>query len=409
MDGKKLKAAALMAILIVHCYCLLFTVSVHKTFAATDTYSVENVVWINATGIGKAPGSWELIKLTIREEPKDVPDTKASSETTFKPNGTDDRMGLMDLNERQELDPGIMEFAGEQFKVTKDTSWGVGERYYNGTMIVVNSSEYYASFQRVEQSYPIKEKLILFDCPKNYAERYCDEGDYTLNNIMNSTYVETYDSEALNLFESRLVKTDYIITAPINTSALEAREQLLQYGGTLVQPKLIGWFVLLAVALAVIIGYFVGDYFIEAKRIEELEKTRRHIEDLRYNATIHAIDATTEIQLDIVGKRAAAQAEILEMFENGSITYEQCCALLDRIDAQYDNMLDNRTANIEDVLDNYYEHTDYVAGLGIGTSWTDYLYWIIILIVVLFSIYMVYTIIKRKGPKTDAGNVFIVQ
>ena len=410
----KVLAIALVAMLSIHLYGLLFTVNLHSAFATTDTFSIENVTWINITVMTKDPGTWELVKLTVSES-VELNSRAASSGATFAPNGSEDRVTIIDINERQEMPVGQITFAGQPFKVTSDTMFGVLSTFANGTSIAANTSDYYRNFTRIQQAYPVRERMILFDSPANYAQRFCDERGYVLNNVVNSTYIEYFDVNSLNLFSSHLVKTDYIVTEPINMSALKAAtqtaEELAKFGGDLT-TQVFPWIAMGIIALIALCTWIITPALVDMCRIRQTAQTAR--EQIAWDAevTLEGIQAQREIDVALTGAKAANEQLILDMIANGTLTYDEGAALIAAIGADYSDLLTNRTTNIESILDNYYNHTSemwghYNQGLGVGTSWTDYLWPIIIFIIIGFSIYLIYVLINRKGPKGQPQSILI--
>lgn len=415
MEKRKFLALCLISIFLVHLYGTVTTLTIHSAFASNDTYSVENVIYFNATVLGKS----KTIKLVIPDskEPINI-GIKASEYNTspFIAESLQQTHIMQDYNEYTNQ-RGEISFANSILDLT-NAQKGVATIYNNYTM-GENLSEFYENFNEVTYYFPVQEEQLLFNSPANYVAEFCDENGLTLETIVNSTYVETFDVDSLNLFKSQLVKTDFLITENLTSyddyKTMESLDaQLSIFGGELV-TKPFPWIALLiAVVVSLILTVGTITYcIIECERIKALREMALGQIWADSEVTIEAINGETNITISLVEAKATNEALVLEAFTNGSISFEECQSLLLLIGSDYSTLLSERSLNIVNITQDYFAHVEeqwesYNQGLAISTSWTDWLYILIIVLIVGFAIYMVYYFIVRKKGSQIQGttNVF---
>lgn len=415
--NKKILGIVLIAMISVHSFGLFSICSLYTAYASTNTYSVENVIYFNATALGHE--QTYCIRVSPYTEQEPVPWQKSSSISTkaVQPSGAfvpsqSTKQRFVTTGEFDSVDSVILEGVTLNLSIAQRA---ILSYYSNGTMLE-NLSEYNSYFTPKTLYYPAEETTMLFDSPLNYAQQFCDQNALILTNIINSTYDETFDIDNLNVFRSGLIKNAFFITEELpEYDDMAMFRELAQYGSDLRPFPVVGLIIAAAVAvIAAFFFYYLFDYLKEARRIDALLAAQETVAEYFYNATIEAINAEKEVQLALVGTKAQIESQILEAYFNGTISFEECQALIRQVGGDYSNILNNRTQNIQDILSDYYDHMEtqfenFANGLGISTTWGSWLQYILILAGVLFAMYLVYAVINKKSRAPVSPYVTVVK
>jgi hypothetical protein len=417
MNKTQLLAFSLIAMITLSSCGLIYGIGVQRAFAtaAPDTYSVTNVIYINATGLGRA-GS-EIKRIEITETAKDTPIDLPMKGQPFK--GIDDRPfaentsvqfnALQSIYEHQSGDTielfgiavnctGVQRIIGNTFK---------------DAIIPVNMSDWYAmGASQPALAYPSAEKSLLFRSPYDYAHDYCTLHGYAFHSIVNSTYEQTYDMNTLNTFHSELLKTEMLVIR-YNTSEADAMYKLPQYGGE--QTKSPAG-VALAIGLVVcVILMFVVKPLIETWMADYWDNQGFQNDlDVKYKALALGINATTYLSALAQTNKQGARTQATAMYNNNTINWEQYQYLLTQIDGSYNPTINNATVNIGKMIADYYNATSgdfqkYLDAIAFNSSWSDWIMDFIYLIAACVIAYLVIVIIgKFKGASAPAqsANVF---
>lgn len=393
-------ALCLMGMFLIHTISFSTTLIIQSVFAQSDTYSIENVIYLNVTAIGVKSTEFEIKKLVIKEPMRDITEntklsTKAIEGNEFTPNATNQFLYIKNSVEYETLQ--TINFVDSYFDLSK-AEMGIVNTYKNGSALGENLSTFYENFQRTPYTYPTVTKQIIFDSPYHYAVKYCEENDYTLHNIVNSTYNEEYDVSTINTFQSQLLQTTYFITENVT----KVQEMETEFLGLIIGLIILLWFV-----CPMITDIVCNWMQIEAKKQIAINQIWADM-----NVTVAAINGETNITIALVEAKAANEQMILDMYNNGSISFEQAMALLQKVGGDYSALISQRELNIVDITNDYYNHSEtmmdkYFNGLGIETSWTDVFMYLIILIAVGFACYAVYALLLRKD-KSPASTVVVM-
>lgn len=399
----KLKAILLITVIISQCFALLITAGIIRPISAsTEIYSVENTIYMNVTepwvgpsAEGDSPSMPEskIISITI----KDNGEVHSSGHQVhileeggngFAPDAQQALMGLQ--TSQQALDPGVSGvLVGDHVTDLTSAQRMLGGVYSNGSWVLRDPTTHNYGIMDPLAS-PVIRKSVLFDTPQNYAETFCAANSYTLLNVVNSTYEETVNTNLMNLQQ---VKGDqhelYIIqySSELNASSME----------TQIAPIIIAVVIIVVVVSIAIIAVSAASV-INMPGLLALEQRK--------------LDAWLSDQaIAEEGENArAAQDNLLEweqyclgLYANNSITWEELQAMLNVGGAPYRDVISNASTNIQNILDQYYEHeVDFSQyGAGFAFSWTDIWFWIIVAIIAGFGIYIVYVFIKRWGNKKE--------
>lgn len=419
---KVIMALCFAAIIICNSCVIMGALGVQRAFAeaAPGTYTMTNIIYINATGLGRMTP--EILRIAITEEPKDtiwtkdgLVENKGIDDAAFEPNSTLELSGIVDVYERQTIKNGIMSIQGIPINAT-NAQIGLGFTF-NDEFIPINSTDFYeAGFDHAAISFPAVEKSLLFKSPAHYANEFCAENGYVLRNIVNSTYSREYDMNTLNLFYSKIIKEDFVIINYNNTDNETLGRNFDQYGGSLRDSESKPFPVALVILgiVIIVLGIFVATPIIQTLindqyALEGLKLLNRENSD----KLTESLNTTKWLTDHMLADKEAERQLLLEMYANNSISWEQLQYLLLQNDASYNPLINNCTVNIPAMLSAYYNTTadlygTYTNGLASFSSWTNWIYDLIILIVVMFAIYMVYSLItKFKSTNAPTRSIII--
>jgi len=416
---RKLLAYALIAMITVHAYGLLNICTFYRAYAASDTYSVTNTIFFNATALG---GYAQTYRIDVTEEAEPYAHDDPIFKTGVRGGYTggfpfQEEQDLLQLQATDDAENAVYfdDFMGElDFNLTGAAR--AQATTYNNHTLAVNLSDFYDFFEPTHFVFPVTEKRILFDSPANIVNDYCDANGLVLVDIINSTYTEDISVSTLNTFDSQLIATNWYITEPIDEDGVPLSkakaglmdDPFLEYGGEL---KAIATSVLLLIGVIVAMFFVTAAWtIISCMRIQASKELALADMWNSLTATIATLNNETQIQLDLVENKAANEALILELYANGTISFEEAMALLTKIGASYDPLLSNRTQNLGEILDNYFNHienqwSNYQNALGISSSWMNWIQILIIAAIMLAGIYIVFGVILKKGPKNPVNPV----
>lgn len=412
--SRRSKVASLLWTVLLLSAIFVFVPSIflQRSFADQSLYTVTQTTFINATGIGidaEGQSKQVTIKLQVSQTVKpngltvlDYNATEDTGDSPFAARVGDEFLAFQAIEENQK--PAVRQIIGLGTTMTLDmryAQFGIAERYANGTAIGVNSSEYYSHFRHVDMGVSSVERTLMFDSPDNYAFEYCDANGYFFNNVINSTFEESYNIAGMNALRTNLVKTDMILYEPSDTSLNESsiHQQSLLAGG------------LIVVAIICIAAFFSSPYIVEGVRLVVAGGTARYQAIADAIATITAINAEKEAQLQLSRDIAAFQATLLEMVNNETITVEEAIILNNEMGYPMIAALNNRSTNINDLLSGYYSHVENQwdkYGTIFKTSWTNWLYPVIIAALVIIALLIAIKLMSRKKEPASAYPTLIV-
>lgn len=417
MDMRKFRAICIASLLILNAYGIIYFSVAQNAFvqAASDTYTIRNIIYINATGLSKAP--YDVIRLEISEsvelDPKPSPPIKGIAERSFTPDtDIDTQRVIKAFYERQSITESF-EFNGQTYIIN---TTAVTPAYLfiaqlgNGTILPINMSTWInAGFETPQFAFPAMEKTVVFDSPLHYAVAYCADHGFIFRNIINSTYQRIYNMNTLNTFHSQLLKEDFIIYNA-NTSETMAMPMGTQYGGELVTQDLgIGAIIaivvaicLTAIAIPTIAIWLYNEYALQGLKASL---------DAAAGSLADSVNKTKQIADSLTGAKTAERAMVLEFYNNGTITWEQLQFLLKQIDGSYNPLINNCTANIAAMTAAYFNSTvelygEYTNGLMAASSWTSWITPLITLIIALIVAYCVYALVSKiKGASGSTQTI----
>lgn len=402
-----------LAILLCQSCCLMYGVGMQRAFAAAapDTYAVNNLIYINRTGLSKDGVLRDEIEcITITQHAKSIdPFQKAKGfdSDAYAPVEFTDTNKIGDIYEYQGAGD-TMTFAGYTLDISQMQN-AIGLDFINQT-VPINSSDFFGcGFNQEPTSFPAMEKALIFDSPLNYALAYCADNGYVLRYIVNSTYENTYNMDTLNTYQSTIISHNMI--SYVNTTmSMSPTDRLGAYGKSLNDVKCPWCFPIALLALLVVFAIpvvttFIDDFF--AKKAL-LELTAQNAKVLA-----NAIDKVSDLADNMLADKTAERQLVMNFYANGSISWSQLQYLLQQIDASYNPLINNCTANIALMVSAYFNSTvglygEYTQGLFDASSWTNWIWDIIYLIVALIIAYIVYVIISKvKGAQQPASTVYL--
>lgn len=403
----KLLAVGLIALIICQSCATLGILGIQRAYAeaAPGIYTATNVIYINATGLGKA-GS-EIKRLEITETAKDALPIKGIADRPFAENVSVQFDALQSLYQHQTGD------TIELFGITVNAT-GVQRiigNIFKDAIIPVNMTDWYAmGATQPALAYPTTTKTLFFKAPFDYAEDYCTAHGYVMHNIVNSTYEQTYDMNTLNFYQTQLLKNEMMI---INyTRANDTMSALKQYGGALIKsPATVALAIGVCVAIIIIfmcltiIPQWISDYWDNVGFNDDL--------NAKYKALALGINATTYLAALAQTNKAGARTQAMEMYNNNTISWEQLQYLLNQIDVSYNPGINNATVDIAQLIRDYYNATSidfqkYLDAIAFNSSWTSWLWDIIYLIAAIVVAYIVIVLVgKFKSTKAPSQSVII--
>lgn len=414
---KKLSATTCILLMLMASFGLMALSGAHNGFvqASETVYEVSQITWINATTI--SPSNKDLLGSPQYKEIKIVISKSMSADGNvhqsdtgsggFTPDTQLQSYTWMEMMDRQS--PGILgqKMIGAATLDFTNTEFGILESYVNGTQRAVNSSDFFTNFEQITSGGPAIEKILSFDSPYNYANEYCYVNGYTFNNIINSTYEEVWAPDTLNTMRSRLLKTDIMITEVTpheRGSWVEASGDVKPCCDPITAAILIG--IAIAVVICIVTPY-CASAAVECTRLTQAGLTARDQIQADKEVALAAIDAEKEVQLALIAAQAENQRLILEMVNNGTISVEDAIMLSDGLNYPYQQQLNNRTDNIEEILDDYFSHVENQwdkYGTIFASSWSDSLVLILVLCIVVGCMILAIVIIyKKKGQAMGQG------
>ncbi len=408
--SKRLKGVLLIALILFSSFLFMTAFVLKISRAATTIYEVQNVIYINATGVsasatGQEP-SYQTLKIVVGKQTDvqgkiqtlDYNETEDTGDTTFTYTSSEQYYMFKDLTNFD--DPYY--YVGN-IPITPEADKYVGYRFANGTTMLVNASTWKHYFPIGTIGASVQERTLYFNSPQTYAQAYCSRNGYSYLNVINSTYEEHINYNALNTYRSRFLESRMVI--------LDSESQTLNSSSNMHQESLSA----LAIIGVVIFSFFAGgiitnllhdifspdtNYEIGADEPPEAPKGGEPPSDNitlgLINLTQHAIDRFGE-SVDIA----------LAAFINGSISFEQYMAIVDKLGSWYFGAVNATVVNIQEIYNRYYNYSEaaydkytkaydsYAASFQ--ASWTDWLTTIIILVIVIVVIVIVYKFITRKG------------
>lgn len=382
-----------------------------RALASEELYSVDMITYINATGIGVSGenNTFSTIRLVVSKtmEPDGISTLYNATEDTgtspFVAQQGMEFLAFQDLEENQK--PHVSTVFGLTVDL-RNAQFGMKETYANGTAIAVNSSDFYTNFKHVEMGVSSVEHTLMFDSPANYAYQYCSDNGYSFNNVINSTFEETYNVAGMNALRTNLVKTDIMLFEPTDTSlnASSMHEQVLD-------PWT--WVAIAIVVVICITAILTAPAWFELGRLAIVGETVRYQAMVDSIAAIAAINAEKEVQLQLSRDIAAFQATLLELVGNGTITIEEAIALNQAMGYPMIEVLNNRSTNIETLLNDYFSHVENQwdkYGALFKTSWTNWIFPIIVLAIILIGLLVTYRLVKgKKTPENSAPNLTVIR
>jgi len=415
----KLLAIFCMAIIGFNAIGITYTLGMQRAFAASvdDTYTVTNVIYFNATGIGKSVPETHCLRITqyaksvnsewnFKQDPL-VKDEPSTGTTPFDPNVTIDTQRPMDIWERQNPSDNIVMFGGYALNMT-GAQYVIAEQF-NNEIVPINTSDFLAyGFTMENMAFMAAEKMLIFDSPLNYVTAYCEDQGFGVPTIINSTYEKEYNMNTLNFYRSELIKNDMFYYVNATEEPMARSPDFARYGSDLVKAEPISGMVILAIII-VMTFLLATVVIVTILNNKALRDGLNDAIDANANALGDAINVTKTIADSLIGNKAAERAMVLEMYSNGTISWSQLQYLLKQIDGSYNPLINNCTANIAAMTAAYFNATvnlygEFAAGIADASSWTSWIMPLLYLIAACIIAYIVYVIFSKikgtQGPTT---------
>lgn len=414
MNKFKLLAIGLVALIALQSCGLIYGIGMQQAFAtaAPGTYSATNIIYINATGLGRT-GS-EIKRIEITETAKDntpidlpikgLPISKGIASRPFDENISTQINAMQSIYKDQSSN--TINLFGVAVNATG--AQRVIGSMYNNAIIPVNMTDWYAmGASQPPLAYPNAEKTILFKAPYDYAQEYCTHNGYAFHNIVNSSYYQKYDMNALNNFHSQLLKTEMLVIRYNRTSPdamNKYSDEPTKFWGAVAAGIII--ILVLVFFVAPLIQTWMADYWDNVGFQQDLAA--------KHQGLVAGINATTYLAALAQTNKQAARTQAIAMYNNNTIDWGKLQYLLTQIDISYNPSINNATVDIQKMIQDYYNSTSndfnkYLDAIALNSSWSDTIMDLIYLIAAVVVAYLVIAIIgKFKGASAPVSSVNII-
>lgn len=397
LTWKQVKGALLITLFIVSAFIFVPTLFLQKAFANTTIYTVNNIIWINATGISPSsengtPTSLEL-KLEVSQSANNGGDiihtTANEGDRGFAPSQRQEWLLFKDMIRSTTTDPS------DYYTPASNMERYLGFYYANNSLNLssIPGSYFEANLPAISIGANVREVTLLFDKPAVYAAAYCAANGYTYQNVINSSYEQIINYNALNTYRSKLVET-----------TMMTLEDTSLTGSSIHQQGWVGnWLMLVGMVTTcptlILIGMGVG-------AIENLPGTIATAPEQAHELDpppANAIENMTITAMELY-TRFAEQA--LAAYLNGTIDLATYLAIVDQFGGTLFGALNNSITVLEDLWRDYYNVSermyDTYADMydnylqSFSASWTDILTMLLILVIVIIVLIIIYKVVSKK-------------
>lgn len=399
----------MLSLLLVSAFSFIPTLFLQRSFADTTIYTVTNKIWINATGISPSGiGGTEFVQLELEisqaaEHDGTVHITANEGDRMFTPIESQEWLLFKDLTRSLTSDPtDYVEPASNMVSY-------FGFPFINGSLNCSPIANSYFESRMPATSFgsSIRETFLLFDAPAQYAAAYCTANGYTYQNVINSTYEQIINFNAINSYRSRLLETAmYTIedtSLSVSSSSSNSTVSTEGVGNLLV---LVG--LCLFSGVIMMAGLMVGIDGTSASPPSPPPELDPPPATEIENMTIWAFETF-----------GASVQVALEAYLNGTIDFVTYQAIVQQLGKLVFDGLNNSVVTLSDIWRDYYNTTaamyDTYAKMydnyleGFSASWTDWLTLVLIIIVVIIVLVIVYKVISNKvSGSASAAQTIIV-
>ncbi|NHJ25967.1 MAG: hypothetical protein EAX89_15425 [Candidatus Lokiarchaeota archaeon] len=403
--SKRLKGVLMIGLILFSSFLFMSVFVVKVSRAATSIYEVRNVIYINATGISVSDSNheptYQTLKIVIGKQMDvkgglstlDFNETEDTGDTAFTYTGSQQYYMFKDMNNFD--DPYYQ--VGD-LQATPNTARYVGYQFVNGTTMLMNASTWKSYFSRGMIGASIQERTLYFRSPQTYARSYCSANGYSYANVINSTYEESINYNALNTYRQQLLDTKMFIMdtgeeANISSSNLKQKNWYLGLTAVVGIICPIAGLVMLGLYTANIAGGTTSQPA-PPDPPPALDPPSEEVEGL-INLTQTAIERFGD-SVDLA----------LQAYLNGSITFTEYITIVNLLGAWYFGAVNVTTKSVEDILARYYNSTESMYETYAGAyetyasvfqaSWTDWLTTILILIIVIVILVIIYKVVSKN-------------
>jgi len=398
---RKVKAAICLLVIIMPIVSLVFLSGLHPVVAQTQVYEVEETIFIevvepglNASSIdgnGTLPNT-RILKITTQGQ---APSSGSGGLNIQNDQGGVGFLGA-GVNAWGFKDPNAVL---TQQGIISGLDYSNAERvcrqtFHNGSQILVNMTDYYTRFRDPRMSFAAIERSIFFDSPNNTAHDYCAANSYTLVRVINSSFEETINYNALNLLGSDLVNQEQLIIDRSSHDLTASADTEIQ-----IPPIVIGIVIAVIAGGCTIAAAAFAAGIISVVAIPTIGRTV---------VALRGIQSNQDILLGLSNDLLTWQTIVLDSYNNGSITWEEAQWLLQVGGAPFSEALANKTNSVRDLVSDYYtaqQNAENNLASLFRTSWTDVIWIIIWLIIAAIACYAVYAVIKRFASTRKPANL----
>lgn len=406
-----------MALLLVSSFLFIPTLFLQQSFANTTIFTVKNKIYINATGISPSANEEpQFVTLELEVSQSANRDGTGSlqiqgeGDTTFTPSEEQEWNLFKDMKRVITSDPT------DYFEPVANMISYFGFPFINGSL---NCSPIAGSY--LESQMPavsigsmVNDVMLIFESPATYAASYCSANGYTYLNVINATYEQVIDFNAINTYRSRFLESAMYTLTDNSTLALESSNSnstmstqgfwdtvgtiLYIVGAVVISPVLLT----LGLALNTIP---TGSSPAPPSPPPELDPP-----------PANEIENMTIVAIQTFGHSAD---EALTAYLNGTIDFATYQAIVQQLGEFIFGGLNNSVIVLEDLWRDYYNTSESMYNTysdmydnyleAFSASWTDWLRLLLIIIVVIIVLVIVYKFIsvKVKGPSVVSPTLIV--
>lgn len=391
---KQMKGVLIIALLLVSAFLSIPTLFLQQSFANTTIYTVNNEIWINATGISPS-GDGEPTYLELKLDVSQSADNDGNVHTAanegdraFSPSQRQEWLLFKDITRISSENPT------DYYAMDSNAARYFGFQYANNTMNCssIPGSYFESRLPAVSIGSSVREVTLLFDKPAVYAEAYCLDNGYTFLNVINASYEQVINYNALNTYRSKILETTMMTLEDTSLTGTGLQQQ--------------GWLgdLLIIVGLVTMCPTLI----VMGIGVTALETPQGTTADppILLELDPPPANAIENMTIVAINRFADFAEQALEAFLNGTIDLATYMAIVDQAGGFIFGALNNSVTVLEDLWRDYYNVSerlyDTYADMydkylqSFSASWTDWLTLMLIIIVVIMVLVIIYKVVSRK-------------
>lgn len=400
LTRKRMNGMLIVSLLLISTFIFIPTLFLQRSFASTTIYTVNNEIWINATGISpSAEGEQQFVELKLdvsqqADQNGEIYTSANEGDRGFTPSARQEWLLFKDILRETTNDPT------DYFTAKSNMVSYFGFQFVNNTLncSAISGSYLESQLPAVSIGAAVREVMLVFDAPATYAAAYCTANGYTYQNVINASYEQVINFNALNSYRSDyLYSAMYTLEDP--TLGATAQDIINQ------QNDPVNKYRAAQISGSILFGY-LWEPSIEAPQLYEIDPP-----------PANEIENMTIVAMETFGHSADLA---LEAYINGTISLQDYLAIINALGEQIFGALNNTIIQLDDLWREYYNVSESMYNTYSGmydnylqafsATWTDYLSLFLMIIVVVIVLVIVYKLISKKtgnGGSASAPTVIV--